>query len=218
MSYDFQWGIIAEYRELLVDGLLVTLRLSAWTICLSIPLAIAVALGRLSSWRLLRAFTGLYGELFRNTPLLVQIFYFYFVLGLDSFPASVAALVLNASAYMGEVIRAGIQSIPRTQYEAAYSISLRKWQVNAYVILPQAGMIVIPPIGTELLNIVRNSSLAMSVGVAELSFQAQQLESITFRGFEAATVVTAMYLALSLLIVSILGVIERVTNLHSKLA
>jgi polar amino acid transport system permease protein len=217
MAYDFQWAVLLQYKYLFLQGLLVTLELSAWTILISLPLGTLVALARVSEFAPLRVVSTAYVEVFRNTPLLVQIFYFYFAVGLESFPASLAALIFNSSAFIGEVVRSGIQSIPKTQHEAAYSTGLSRLHVTTYIILPQTLMIVIPPLGTEILNIVRNSSMAMAVGVAELTFQTQQLESITFRGFEAATAVSLIYLSLSLIIVSALGVVERVTKIRDKL-
>jgi polar amino acid transport system permease protein len=217
MAYDFQWGVLLEYKYLFLQGLLVTLKLSALTILISLPLGTIVAFARVSELVPLRVVSTAYVEVFRNTPLLVQIFYFYFAVGLDSFPASLAALVVNASAFVSEVVRSGIQSIPKTQYEGAYSTGLSRLHVTTYIILPQTLMITIPPLGTEILNIVRNSSMAMAVGVAELTFQAQQLESITFRGFEAATAVSLIYLFISLIIVSVLGAAERVTKIRDKL-
>jgi polar amino acid transport system permease protein len=216
MTYEFKWSVITENSHLFLDGLLITLQLSAWAFVLSLPLAVLVALARLSPWLVLRSAFGTYVELFRNTPLLVQIVFFYFAVGLDSYLASIVALTLNAGAFMSEVIRSGIQSIPKTQYEAARSLGLGTIDITGHVILPQALMIVIPPLTTELLNIVRNSSMAMAVGVAELTFQTQQLESISFRGFEAATAVTAIYLALSILIVGFVWAIELAVDFEAR--
>ena len=183
---------------------------------LSLILGVFVGVARSSQRPLLRYLTTAYVELFRNIPLVVQLFYWYFVVGLGSFTAGVVGLVLYSSVYIGEVIRSGIQSIPRTQYEAAYSSGLGSWQVIRHVILPQASMIVIPPLGTELVNVVKNSALAMTIAVQELTYATQEIDEITFRGFEAATAATVMYVLLGACILGTLGVIERVVKIEIK--
>lgn len=216
MNYEFYWPVILEYRQRLLSGLWVTLQLSVLTFLVSVPLASVIGVARMSRRRFIRGFSGCYVELFRNIPLVVQLFYWYFGVGLDAFAASVVGLVLYSSAYMGETVRAGIQSIRRTQYDAAYSTGLNNWQVVRHVVLPQAAMIVIPPLGTELINVIKSSAIAMTITVQELTFQTQEIDALTYRGFEASTVATVIYLALALIIVGTLNMIERLVNIETK--
>ncbi len=216
MEYSFYWPVLLEYKHLLIQGLVVTLQLSAIGFVLSLILGVFVGVARSPQRPLLRYVTTAYVELFRNIPLVVQLFYWYFVVGLGSFTAGVVGLVLYSSVYIGEVIRSGIQSVPRTQYEAAYSSGLGSWQVIRHVVLPQASMIVIPPLGTELVNVVKNSALAMTIAVQELTYATQEIDEITFRGFEAATAATVMYVLLGACILGAVGVIERVVKIEIK--
>ena len=154
-------------------------------------------------------------EFFRNnTPLLVQIFFWYF--GSDAvlpkwlnqwlyeqdfeFAAGVIALTVYTAAFIAEEIRAGIFSIPKNQLEASRATGLSFIQGYRYVILPQAFRIIIPPLISQFLNLIKNSSLVMTIGVMELTYMARQIESYTFHGFEAFTVATLIYLIISLIV------------------
>jgi polar amino acid transport system permease protein len=216
MAYTFDWSVLWLYRHLLLAGLLVTVQLSLIAFVLSLALGVIVAVGQLSRRRMVRTFFTAYVEFFRNIPLVVQLFYWYFAIGLGSFVASVVGLVLYSSVYIGEVIRSGVQSIPVTQYEAAYSSGLSSLRDDDVPDDPQALMIVIPPLGTELINVVKNSAVAMTVAVQELTFQTQEIDAITFRGFEATTAATVLYLLLALTIVGALGAIERAVKIETK--
>ena len=157
-----------------------------------------------------------YVEFFRNVPLIVQIFFLYFGLGMGSFSAGLLGLVLYSGAFIGEVVRSGITSIPRTQYEAAHASGLSSFQVVRHVILPQAIAIVLPPLATEAVNLIKNTAIALTVGVEELTFATQEIDSITFRGFEAATAATAIYVALCLLILNVVSFLERHLKVESR--
>jgi polar amino acid transport system permease protein len=171
-------------------------------------------------------------EFFRNTPLLVQLFFWYFAFPMAlpqvwrealfarnfEFWVAVIGLSVYTGSFMAEVIRAGLQSIPKGLLEAAYSSGLGYLQVLRKIILPIAFRNIIPPLGSEFLNNMKNSSLAMVVGVAELTWQSQQVESLTFRGFEATTAATALYLCLSLAISAVLNTVNKRMRLESATA
>jgi polar amino acid transport system permease protein len=216
MAYRFEWSVLWEYRGLLLDGLFVTIQLSLLGFAFSLLLSIVVGVARSSNRRLPWLLATIFVEYFRNVPLVVHLFYFYFAVGLPSFTASVVALVLYSSAFMGEVIRSGIQAIPKTQYEAARSSGLSTFQIVGHVVVPQAVMIVIPPLATELVNLIKNSSLAMTIAVRELTFMTQEIDSITFRGFEAISAATLIYVALCFSIISLLNVFERIIKIEKK--
>jgi len=186
-------------------------------------LGLLIAVMRMSRVAPVRWFALGYLEFFRNTPLLVQIFFWYFgsykVLPKAvndwlaatnfEFAAAVIALTIYTSAFIAEDIRSGVLAIPREQMEAARSSGFSYLRSMQYIILPQAVRISVPPLVNQFLNLTKNSSLAMTIGVAELTYQARQVESYTFKGFEAFTAATVVYVAMSF-------VITALVNLYSK--
>lgn len=216
MAYKFDWGVLLVYRHLLWQGLLLTVQISALSMVLSLVLGGVLGLGRRAEVMPVRWLCGAYIEFFRNIPLIVQLFFWYFAVGLEAFPAAVIGLTVYTSAYIAEVIRAGLQSIPRTQIEAARSFGMTPFQAIRHVVLPQALMRVIPPLGLEFINVIKNSSIAMTISVTELTFQTQQIESLTFRGFEAATAITILYVLLASSIVLLMAAIERLVRLDLR--
>jgi len=216
MAYTFDWGVLLVYRHLLWQGLLLTVQISALSMVLSLVLGGVLGLGRRAEVMPVRWLCGAYIEFFRNIPLIVQLFFWYFAVGLEAFPAAVIGLTVYTSAYIAEVIRSGLQSIPRTQIEAARSFGMTPFQALRHVVLPQALMRVIPPLGVEFINVIKNSSIAMTISVTELTFQTQQIESLTFRGFEAATAITILYVLLASSIVLLMAAIERLVRLDLR--
>ncbi|MBI4637096.1 MAG: amino acid ABC transporter permease [Candidatus Rokubacteria bacterium] len=216
MAYTFDWSVLLVYRHLLRQGLLLTVEISAASMVLSLALGGVIGIGRRADAVSLRWLCGAYIEFFRNIPLIVQLFFWYFAVGLESFPAAVIGLTVYTSAYIAEVMRSGLQSIPRTQIEAARSFGMTPYQAIRHVVLPQALIRVIPPLGIEFINVIKNSSIAMTISVTELTFQTQQIESMTFRGFEAATAITILYVLLALSIVLLMAAIERAVRLDLR--
>lgn len=225
MSRGFDWGIVSsgQYFDWLIAGLRATLELAGVSIGLALGLGLVIAVLRLSPLRPLRAAASTYLEFIRNTPLLIQIFFWYFgaykILpaawndwlnqGNFEFAAAVIALTLYTAAFIAEDIRSGVLSIPREQMEAARASGFSYLRAMRFVILPQAVRHTIPPLIGQFLNLTKNSSLAMTIGVAELTYQARQIESYTFKGFEAFTAATLIYLALSLLITLLVTLYAR---------
>jgi len=196
--------------------LLVTLQISVLGFVLSVALGIVVAMCRLSDNPLIRTVATAYVEFFRNVPMIVQVFFLYFGLGMSSFGAGLLGLVLYSAPFIGEVVRSGISSIPRAQYEAAHASGLSSLQVTRYVVLPQAMAIVLPPLATEAVNLIKNTAIVLTVGVQELTFMTQEIDSITFRGFEAATAATAIYVLLCIAILNVASLVERHLKIESR--
>lgn len=233
MQYTFNWPLIfsGEYGSWFLQGLSVTLQLSGLSIVLAVVMGTLLTTMRLSRVKPLEWFAGGYIEFFRNTPLVVQIFFWYF--GSDpllpgffkewlykqdiEFATGVIALSTYTAAFIAEELRSGILSIPKTQLEASRATGLTFLQAMRYVILPQAFRIIIPPLISQFLNIIKNSSLAMTIGVMELTYMARQVEAHTFHGFEAFTVSTLMYLSLSLMVsLAINQYNKRVLHVRSR--
>ena len=216
MNYEFNWDkvLTGQGAEWLVHGLIVTLKISAVSLVLSLALGTLIAVFRMTPVKPLKWFAAAYTEFFRNTPLLVQIMFWYFgsdpilpgpvkqwLYNMDfEFAAGVISLTVYTSAFIAEEIRAGIFAIPKNQLEASRATGLSFFQAYRYVILPQAFRIIIPPLISQFLNLIKNSSLVMAIGVMDLTYMARQIESYYFRGFEAFTVATLIYLCISLVV------------------
>ncbi|NSW86365.1 MAG: amino acid ABC transporter permease [Syntrophobacteraceae bacterium] len=204
-------------------GVYTTVQLSVVSIVLAFLLGLIIAVMRMSHVSPIRWFAYAYLEFTRNTPLLVQIFFWYFgsyqvlprfinewlVTWNFEFAAAVIALTIYTSAFIAEDIRSGVRSIPREQMEAARSSGFTFLRAMQYIILPQAVRITIPPLINQFLNLTKNSSLAMTIGVAELTYQARQVESYTFKGYEAFTAATIVYLGMSLVIAALVNIYNR---------
>ena len=225
MNYQFDWAVVTsgKYFEWLASGVAVTIKLSVVSIALSFLLGLVIAIMRMSRFRPVYWFAHGYLEFFRNTPLLVQIFFWYFgsfkilpdaanewlnAQGFE-FAAAAIALTIYTSAFIAEDIRSGVRSIPKEQMEAARSSGFSYIRSMLYIILPQAVRLTIPPLINQFLNLTKNSSLAMTIGVAELMYQARQVESYTFKGFEAFSAATIVYVGLSFAITGLMTLYDR---------
>jgi polar amino acid transport system permease protein len=216
LNYQFDWNLVlsGQYGQWIIDGVKITLQLSAISIVFTLLLGTIIAVMRMSKFKPFEWFSFAFVEFFRNTPLLIQIFFWYFgsysILpdGVNEwlydhdfeFAAGVISLTVYTAAFVAEEIRAGINSIPKNQLEASRATGLSFLQAYRFVILPQAFRIIIPPLISQSLNLIKNSSLVMTIGVMDLTYMARQIESYTFHGFEAFTVATVIYLCISLIV------------------
>jgi len=225
MNYQFDWTVLwrGQTGEWLLQGLLVTLEISALGWLLATLLGVVSGALRTLPVGPLRWIAAAYVEFFRNVPLLVWMFFWYFGVSpllpqalrdwlFDygaEFWAGVCALGFYHGARFSEVIRAGIRSIPAVQFEAAVSTGLTTVQTYRLIIIPIALRLIIPPATNETLNLLKNSSVALTIGVAELTFQTRQIETYTARAFEALAAGTVMYLALCLVIAAVMSRVEQ---------
>jgi His/Glu/Gln/Arg/opine family amino acid ABC transporter permease subunit len=225
VKYEFNWSVLwsGQSGGWLLQGLATTLELSALAWVLAAALGMVSGAMRTVPWRLLRAAATLYVEFFRNVPLLVWMFFWYFGVppllpaGIREwlfnhgaeFWAGMFALGVYHGARMSEVIRSGIQSIPRTQFEASVAMGLTTFQAYRLVIIPIALRLIVPPGTSESLNLLKNSSVALTISVAELTFQTRQIETYTAKAIEALTAGTLIYLVLCVGIAGIMARVER---------
>lgn len=191
------------YFPLLLQGFLTTCTLSSIAIVFTLILGAIAAALRISPIQGFRILATLYIEFFRNTPLLVQAFAIYFGLPklgllLSPFVAGTLALSLYSGAYAGEIIRSGILSIPKSQFEAARSLGFSFTQSYRLIILPQAIHITLPPLGNLLIAMIKNSAILSSIGLAELMYMGEEINSMTFRTFDVFTAIVIAYLILTL--------------------
>ena len=227
MQYNWNWGILLQdpYLGWLISGVGWTLAVAsaAWIIAFSLGSIVGVARTLPNRW--LRGAATAYVELFRNVPLLVQLFIWYFVvpellpddwgrwvkrdLPLPEYTTAVIGLGVYTASRVAEQVRSGIESISRGQSLAGYASGLTTAQLYRYVLLPVAYRLIVPPLTSEFLTIFKNSSLALTIGVLELTAQSRQITEYTFQGFEAFTAATVMYVVITLTVTAGMSLVER---------
>ena len=242
MNYHWNWGIFLEqvkggdetYLNWLLTGFgwTVAVSLSAWVIALS--LGILFGLLRTAPSRTLAAVATAWVELFRNIPLLVQMFLWFFVvpellpadwglwvkqeLPAKEFLTATICLGLFTSSRVAEQVRAGIQALPHGQLMAGLAMGLTLPQTYRYVLLPTALRMVVPPLTSEFMNVFKNSSVAFAIGVMELTFQAKQMQEDSEQGIETFLAVTVLYFICAFTANRIMAVIERRTRIPGTIA
>jgi putative glutamine transport system permease protein len=213
-------GIAFEFPELYFTGLWLTIQISAFGLLGAIVIGTLVALLRVSPFAPIRWIGGAYVEFVRNTPLVVQLFFLFLGLPLiglrfsfdtfeNIFRAASFGMAVYHGAYVAEVVRGGLLGVDRGQIEAARSLGLSYVQMLRHVQLPQTFRSVIPPLGNVGIALVKNTSLASTIGVAELLYAAEIVESRTFRAAEAFTATTILYLCLTIPLGIAVNAVER---------
>ena len=236
MNYNWDWGILFRdpYLGWLVDGLLWTIGLSlcAWVIAFSLGSLLGIM--RTSTSGILRFIGTAYVEIFRNIPLLVQLFLWYFVfpellpddagrwvkreMPMPAFSTAVFAIGLYTASRVCEQVRSGIDAVGIGQRQAGRAIGLSEPQIYTSILLPNAYRIIIPPLTSEFLTIFKNSSLALTIGVVELTAMTRQIEEYTFQGFEAFTAATVIYSLVTFIVMAIMRYIESRTRVPGMIA
>jgi len=222
LGYEWQWeqipSFIFSYEDgnlvlgPLMQGLGVTLKISAISLVFAFILGLGTALLRLSNSFVGQALSLFYLETIRNTPLIIQIFFIYFVVGpvvgLGRFPSAILALSLFEGAYASEIFRAGIVSITRGQWEGAHSLGLTTFDTYRYVILPQAIRRILPPLTSQIISLIKDSALVSTIAIYDLTMQAQSLISETFLTFELWFTVAVIYLMVTVTLSLLVGYLE----------
>ena len=231
MNYNWDWGILFRdpYLGWIIQGLGWTLAISllAWIIAFSLGSALGVF--RTASSPVLRAFATTYVEIFRNIPLLVQLFLWYFVfpellpddwsrwvkrdMPFPALTTAVVAIGLYTASRVCEQVRSGIEAVGPGQRQAGRAIGMTEVQVYRYILLPNAYRIIIPPLTSEFLTIFKQSSLALTIGVVELTAMTRQIEEYTFQGFEAFTAATIVYSLVTFTVMAVMRQVDRRTAL-----
>jgi His/Glu/Gln/Arg/opine family amino acid ABC transporter permease subunit len=199
MNYRFDFGPIWQARDLIASGFATTVALSAAALLLSLFIGLIVGTAGAARSIKLRAVAALYVECMRNIPLLVHMYIWYMALAflrLPAFTCAVLGLSLYSGAYVAEVVRAALGSIPRGQTLAALASGLTPMQALRYIVYPQALRIVAPSLASLFSQLIKDSSLASVIAVAELTYQAGAIEGQTFRTFEVYITISVLYLLL----------------------
>jgi polar amino acid transport system permease protein len=199
MAYQFRWDVIPANLGFLMSGMQLTLLISAVTLVLSMAGGLLLASLDMSRYRALR-FIGLgFGEIIRNTPILVQLLWVYYVLPIvfgfqiDALPAAIIGLSVYSSAFISEVYRAGIQAVPQGHREAAQVLGLSPLQSFFHIVLPQAIRLTLPPLAANFVQLIKYSSLASVISVSEITRRGMELSATAFRPLEIFTFIAAVY-------------------------
>ena len=199
MGYQFRWDVIPANFGFLMSGMQLTLLISAVTLVLSMAGGLLLASLDMSRYRALR-FIGLgFGEIIRNTPILVQLLWVYYVLPIvfgfqiEALPAAIIGLSVYSSAFISEVYRAGIQAVPQGHREAAQVLGLSPLQSFFRIVLPQAIRLTLPPLAANFVQLIKYSSLASVISVSEITRRGMELSATAFRPLEIFTFIAAVY-------------------------
>jgi glutamate/aspartate transport system permease protein len=235
-SYNWNWPILLKepYFTWIITGFGKTILIAVLAWAIAFPLGSAIGIARTTDSRALRLGGTVYVEIFRNIPLLVQMFLWYFVvpellpadwgrwvkrdMPYPQFLTAVMCLGLYTASRVAEQVRAGVEAIPRGQRNAGLAMGLTSLQVYRYVLIPVAYRTIIPPLTSDFLGVFKNSSLALTIGVLELTSQARQIEEYTFAAFEAFTVATVLYCAVTGIVILAMRVLEQRTRIAGTIA
>ncbi len=225
---DGTWGYM------LLSGLGWTLAVAFFAWIFAFVLGSLIGIARTTEKRWLVRLGGAYVELFRNIPLLVQFFVWYFVIPglipavknwvitldptIHQFVTAIICLGFFTSSRIAEQVRSGIQALPRGQHNAGYALGLTSMQTYRFVLLPMAYRIIIPPLTSELMNLIKNTAVAYSIGLVELFFRTREMGEMTFRYFEAFGAATLMYVVIAMLANRVMALVERRTAVPGLIA
>lgn len=223
LGYYWQWYQLPKFLFTVIDGsiqtgpllkgLQITLQISGFSLVFAFIIGLVTALLRLSASPIGRGISRLYLEISRNTPLLIQIFFIYFVLGpvlgTNRFSSAVLALSFFEGAYASEIFRSGILSVGRGQHEAAASLGLSTFDTYRFIILPQAIKNVLPPLVSQAISLIKDSALVSTIAIYDLTMQAQALVAETYLTFEIWFTVALLYLIINILLSVVVSLLER---------
>jgi len=200
-GYDFDWSVVIKYFPVLLRGLKMTLFISFLATLLGISIGLLAGLGRVSKFKILNIISSLYVQIIRGIPLLVFLLYIYFGFGsfidVSALVAAIIGLGVFSGAYVAEIVRGGIESIQKGQWEAAQSIGLNYSQQMRLIILPQALRAILPALAGQFIILIKDSSLVSVISIVELTLISKNVVVRTFQAFEIWTLTAAFYLFLT---------------------
>jgi len=211
-------NILIKYKEYYIDGVKITLALSFISLFAGTLLGSLISLIKLSKSKLLSTLASIYIEVVRGTPMMIQIAVVYFgtyvAIGLDinAFTAAVIAVSLNSAAYVAEIIRSGIQSIEKGQWEASKSIGLSHRQTLRYIILPQAVKNILPALGNEFVTLIKETSVASTIGVTDLMYASTTIRAASFKSFSPLLIVAIIYFIMTFSLSKLVKLLEKKLN------
>ena len=219
---DFNFALVVNSFPLLLEGALVTIKITALSVGFGLLIGLVASIARMSKLWLVKMLASLYVDFIRGTPLLVQIFIIYFALPMitgvrvDPLVAAITTCSMNSGAYGAEIVRAGIESIDKGQMEAGRSLGMTWGQTMYYIIVPQAFKRVIPPLGNEFIAMLKDSSLVSVIGFEELTRRGQLIIARTYGSLEIWLSVAVIYLAMTFVISRFVAYLERRYKIDDK--
>ncbi len=222
MTYQFRFDVVWNNMPFLMEGLWLTLTISFLALAISMALGLLVAVVRLAKNRGVSLIGATYVEIFRDTPVLVQLFWVYYVLPIlldikiSAFGAALVGLTLHSAAFLGEVYRAGIQAVPSGQVEAAKVLGLTPAQTFVRIVLPQAFRTILPPLVNNFVDLIKLSSLASVFAVGEITRKATELSAATFRPLEIFTFIALIYFFICWPLSMAMRHLERRLHVHVR--
>lgn len=208
-------SLFLEYKEYYLTGIKITLSLSAISLIIGTTLGGLLSLIRLSKYKIPKTIAKIYIEVFRGTPMIVQIAMVYFGsyvvmdVNVDGFISALIAVSLNSAAYVAEIVRSGIQSIDKGQWEASKSLGLTDGQTMRYVILPQAIKNILPALGNEFVTLIKETAVASTIGVADLMYVSKIVQTSSYQPFNPLIIVAAIYFIITFTLSKLIGKFER---------
>lgn len=208
------FSFLSEYYSFFIDGVKFTIFLAFFAVLIGFVLGLLLSLMRLSNKKILNIISSAYIEFIRGTPVLVQLYIVFYGLPhlgitLPDFIAGIIALSVNSSAYVAEIIRAGIQAVDKGQMEAARSIGMTPSMAMRYIIIPQAVKNILPALGNEFIVVIKESSIASIIGIHELMYNADTVRGNIFKPFEPLIIAAIIYFILTFSLSKVVGVFER---------
>ncbi|MFA5570533.1 MAG: amino acid ABC transporter permease [Sphaerochaetaceae bacterium] len=209
------------YRSIflvVIQGAPTTFQVTIFAIIGAVIIGLFAGLGAVSKSRIVNMISGVYVELIRGIPLLVQLIFIYYAMGrlfrIEGMLAAVAALAICFGAYMGEIVRAGIQAIPKGQMEAAIALGMSRSQAFRYIILPQTIKVILPAIGNEFISMLKDSSLVSTIALTDILRKGREYIARTFLSLETMFIVALVYLVITLMLSRLVGILEERLHRH----
>lgn len=227
---ELNFSFLSKYWPMFIRGAGTTLILSVFTVVIGLIVGVVLALMRLGKFKPLSLISAAYTEFIRGTPLMVQIFFIFYALpqmgikipnisglGFDfpRFASGILAMGLNSAAYVGEIVRAGIQAVDRGQTEAARSLGMTGWQTMRRVVLPQAFKNILPALGNEFVTVIKESSIVSVIGIADLMFRTNDVIALSYKSLECLAVAALIYFVLTFISSRLVSLAERKLS-HGK--
>jgi len=215
MNYTWDFSVIFDYKEAILNGTLITLEVTFFSLIIGTILGLFVCLCKLSKNPLLKYPAIFFIEIFTGLPLLVLLIWLYYALPIltgitiSALPTAIIGLSLNLAGFSAEIFRAGIISIPKGQTEASLALGLSRFQILTKIILPQAIKLIIPPLSGRYIETIKLTSLASVIAVDELLHSGQNLISVSFRPLEVYTIIALIYLVIIIPLAMILRRLEK---------
>ncbi|MGE7919866.1 amino acid ABC transporter permease [Viridibacillus sp. NPDC093762] len=213
MRYQPDWSVITNNLDIFFKGMYLTLEISALSLLFAIPIGILFGVGRISKNPIIRFIASVYVEVMRGVPLLVILIWIHLVLGqflkLGAFWGSIVSLAIFSGSFIAEIVRGGIQSVPKGQMEAARSSGMSNFQAMRLIILPQAFRKTLPPMASQFIILIKDSSLVSTISAVDLTLKATNLAAISYRYIEIWTFVALLYFAMTFTLSLIIRQFEK---------